>query len=90
MVAPTTIGTVAQVGQCNGDERCTIRLTWDESADLTNQLDYSRTALKLAQGSLESFQQLVGELVATEDIETVLGRIMTMSTRAMRAPCGTA
>jgi diguanylate cyclase (GGDEF)-like protein len=72
--------------QRRGDPVCAIRIQWSESEDLNNQLAFLQTSLQLAEKSLDSFRALVGELVTTEELDTVLGRIVSSASRATRAP----
>ena len=71
--------------QRRGDEWCSNRVRWAETDDLAEQLAFTTTALDLSRSALEAFQGTVADLVAGEDFDAVLTRIVSTARRATRA-----
>jgi diguanylate cyclase (GGDEF)-like protein len=69
----------------DGDEVCATRLVWDETVDLSGQLEFTRFQLGVAESRLEFLQRTVGDIVSTDDLDTVMGRIVEAAGRSMTA-----
>jgi diguanylate cyclase (GGDEF)-like protein len=72
--------------QCRSDDECVFDVQWDETADLAVQRDLLRTRLEIAESRLASFEQTVDDIVSTDDLDTVLSRIVRSAARALHAP----
>ena len=72
--------------ECRGDSRCASVIRWDASDDSARDAAYLRTRLELVELRMEAFQRTVADLVAAEDLETMLTRVVASAARAMRAP----
>jgi diguanylate cyclase (GGDEF)-like protein len=72
--------------QCGGDAECVTTMEWDENEDLSSQLELVRVQLQVAQARLNSFQEIVEEIVSTDDLDSVLTRIVHNAARATQAP----
>lgn len=72
--------------QCRGDDECTTIVEWDEREDLESQLELLRIRLDVSESRLSSFQEVVGEIVSTGDLDSVLTRIVQYAARAVQAP----
>lgn len=71
---------------CRGDVRCACVIRWDASDDSARDAAYLRTRLELLELRMEAFQRTVADLVAAEDLETMLTRVVASAARAIRAP----
>src|SRR4051812_16629558 len=72
--------------QRHGDDLCSFRLTWDETADLESQLHFSRAELDVVRKRLDLFQQSIGDIVSSDDLDTVLRRVVRVGSRSAMAP----
>ena len=69
-----------------GDDECSFRLRWDESADLGGQLQFARAELDVLRRRLELFQQSIGDIVSSDDLDSVLRRVVRIGARSTMAP----
>ena len=69
-----------------GDDECSFRLRWDESADLGGQLQFARAELDVVRRRLELFQQSIGDIVSSDDLDSVLRRVVRIGARSTMAP----
>jgi diguanylate cyclase (GGDEF)-like protein len=81
-----TVAVTATACQCRGDDECMTVVEWDEREDMQSRLDLTLMQLQVAQSRLESFQQLVNDIVSTDDLDSVLARIVQNAARATNAP----
>jgi diguanylate cyclase (GGDEF)-like protein len=72
--------------QCAGAPECRFRVTWQPTDEPTRRADQLEVQVQVLQASLEALQVTVGDLVSGEDLDNVLGRIITSAARAVRAP----
>jgi diguanylate cyclase (GGDEF)-like protein len=72
--------------QCRGDDMCCFRLRWDESADLGSQLRFARADADVVRHRLELFQQSIGDIVSSDDLDSVLRRVVRIGSRSTVAP----
>jgi diguanylate cyclase (GGDEF)-like protein len=72
--------------QCRGDAECISEVRWDETEDLTVQLNLMRTRMEIAESRLAAFQDNVKDIVSDDALDTVLGRIVRSAARSMHAP----
>ena len=70
----------------NGDDWCRASIRWKASDEYARRVSFLDTRVQLLEMRLESFQRSVAELVSAEDLDTVLGRIVSAAARAVRAP----
>jgi diguanylate cyclase (GGDEF)-like protein len=72
--------------QRKGDELCSFRLAWDETADLESQLHFARADADVVRKRLELFQQSIGDIVSSDDLDSVLRRVVRVGARSAMAP----
>lgn len=68
-----------------GDDECVMRIAWDETEDLSLQLECARFQLEVAESRLGSMQQTVQDIVSTDDLDTVMNRIVEAAARSSTA-----
>jgi diguanylate cyclase (GGDEF)-like protein len=62
--------------RCRGDDECAIRVAWDQTEDLALQLDFTRFQLGVSESRLSSVHRTVEHIVTTDDLDTVMNRIV--------------
>jgi diguanylate cyclase (GGDEF)-like protein len=75
--------TVEEVAcQADGDEWCTVHVTWDATRDLDFQIEEANVLRQVAEKRLEGFQQTIADIVSADDLDVVLERIVNAAARA--------
>jgi diguanylate cyclase (GGDEF)-like protein len=77
--------------QTRGDAQCLYTVTWDaelaaSAADPQQRVTALEAQLAALSGRLSSVYAITGDLISTEDVETVLLRIVERAADAVRAP----
>ena len=77
--------------QARGDERCLYTLTWDaelaaEAADPQQRVTALEGQLRAMSERLHNVYAIASDLVSTDDLDTVLNRIVERAASAVRAP----
>jgi diguanylate cyclase (GGDEF)-like protein len=68
--------------QANGDEWCTVHVSWDATRDLEFRIEEANVLRQVAEKRLEGFQQTIADIVSADDLDVVLERIVNAAARA--------
>ena len=69
-----------------GDAWCTISLSWDEDDGDAQRADFLANKLAIVERRLEVFEETVAKVVATDDLDSALRRIVAAAAGSVRAP----
>ncbi|MCZ2859067.1 diguanylate cyclase domain-containing protein [Blastococcus sp. VKM Ac-2987] len=73
--------------QVGGSRTCTYRMTWERRSRLSRRRDrVADPELTALRGQLRTLQSAAGDLVASDDLDTVLHRIVARAGEAVLAP----
>jgi diguanylate cyclase (GGDEF)-like protein len=83
---PATV--VEETCELRGDARCTFRITWDdvESAEMEHRLAALESEVEVLASRFETFKDTAADLVAVEDVSSVLANVTKRAGLAVRAP----
>lgn len=71
---------------CRGDDRCTFRLRWSQDGDAEHGPGYFETRSQMLESRLHTFQRTIADLVAAQDPDAALSRVIESASRAVYAP----
>jgi diguanylate cyclase (GGDEF)-like protein len=75
----------AEACQCEGDAACRGHIRWNCSESDTARITRAELAASWSQARLEELQRTLADLVSGDELETVLGRVVSAAGRAVPA-----